>query len=446
MVSFLIPRLTPLAGVPRPSGTRWTSMRFINLNANVSEFGFFRSFATTRPRLISSVFVATAITYIAAFAGAHYVLEISGSVGLNLGIITGLMLLLLVMCYLQSVLIGDFFFTKNWRERVVLGNQVDGALKNHNAEFLIVLIVFVLVNVFTLNFVTKGFFDTYHKEGFFRSELRSGDEVDRKNALVRLTDISNVNLWENEGLRNLVKKQYSDSSSMVREQAAWNSGEMGDKSARKPLIELLNSDTKIEVQAAVAVALGKLGNETKVREALEKKLTSATSPAEQVAMLRGLALLNSPLSGLSAFAHTRSDNEDVSLYAYWVVRNGAPADIREKLRERLEAPKSAKEHCALLDALKMVATQDDVIWSRRQFDKTEKEKRCEPLTWEDRNERIYYVLYSDTFRVKHMKIVANASGITERSWFNRLVADTSQSWRVREIALEIVKQIDKSIK
>ncbi len=419
-------------------------MRFINLNANVSEFGFFRSFATTRPRLISSVIVATVITYLAAFAGAHYVLEMSASVGINLGIITGLMLLLLVMCYLQSVLIGDVFFTKNWRERIILGMKVDGALKNHNAEFLIVLLVFVLVNVFTLNFVTKGFFDTYHKEGFFRSELRSSDDTDRKNALVRLTDISNVGLWEEEGLRTLVKNQYVDPSSIVREQAAWNSGEMGDKSARKNLIELLNSDANVEVQSAAAVALGKLGNDTKVREALENKLKSHTSAKGQVAMLRGLALLNSPLSGLAAFEYTQSENEEVALYAYWVVRNGAPTDIRQKLRERLEKPKSEKEKCALLDALKMVATEEDIIWSRRQFENTEKDKKCDPLTWEDRNERVYYVLYSDTFRVKHMKIVANASGVSERNWFDRLVADTSQSWRVREIALEIVKQIDKA--
>ncbi len=420
-------------------------MRIINLNAKVSEFGFFRSFATTRKRLIFSVIISSAIAYGLAFLGAYYVLEVSGSVGINLAIITALMMLLLVMSYLQAVLVGEFFFTENWRRRVVLGEKVDGALKDHNAEFLIVLVVFVLVNAFTLNLSTNGFFDTYHKEGFFRSELRSSDPLDRKNALVRMADITNVMLWEDGGLRTLVRQQYIDPDARVREQAAWNSGEMGDKSARKDLIKRLE-DSSLDVRASAAIALGKLGNQTEVREAIEARLEKSKGPKERIAMLRGLALLNSPLSGLAAWKHTRDDDESVSLYAYWVVRNGAPNGIREKLRERLASKTSPKERCALLDTLKMVANEDDVSWSRRQFESVKKGEKCEPFVWEDRNERIYYVLYSDTFRVKHMKIVANASGTTQRSWFDRLIADTSQSWRVREVALEIVKQIDKAQK
>lgn len=424
-----------------------TPMRFINFKSNVSEFGFFRVLATSRQRLIISNIVLGILVYAFTFATSYFILERSVSVSLNLFIITLLMMAVLIVSYIQALLVGEFFFSNHWRERVILGDkEVEGTVKDHNAEFLIVVIALILVNVFTLNFMTHGFFGVYQEEGFFRSRLRSTDAEERKSALVKLADVTSFSLWENENLRALVRQHYNDSSAIVREHAAWNSGEMGDASAREALISLVNKDTNMGVKAAAALSLGKLGNSPEARKVLEDKLQKANESAEKIGLLRGLALMRSPLSGKPAWAFTRDEDETVSLYAYWVLRNGAPTGIREKLRERLKNPRSAKERCALLDTLKMVATEEDVIWSRRQFEKEEKEKGCEPLTWEDKNERLYYVLYSDSFRVKHMKIVANATGTKERSWFERLVADTSQSWRVREVALEIVKQIDKAKK
>lgn len=417
--------------------------QLINFKANVSEFGLFRSAAKTRGRLIAIVILVTALEVGVAIGSAHYVLEVSASVGLNLFIITANMMLVLVASYLQSVLLGDIFFGGPWRERVILGKEVPGAVQDHNAEFMIMLLVLVIANAIGLNFVSNGFFDTYEAEGFFRAQLRSTESDERLSALVELGDVTNFELWENRNLRTLVETHMTDNDPGVRARAAWTLGEMKATAKRPALINALE-DENLEVRREAAHALGKLGNHEESRIALETNLQVASDHEFKISLLRGLALMESPLSSKIAWSFTRDENEEVSLHAYWVLRNGAEPGVREELRRRVEEPKTDKELCALLDTLKMVATDEDTNWARRRFASAPAKAGCEPLVWEDLNERQHYVLYSDSFRVKYMKIVANATGTQHRGWFGRIVADPEQPWRVREVANEIVARIDKA--
>ena len=176
---------------------------------------------------------------------------------------------------------------------------------------------------------------------------------------------------------------------------------------------------------------------------LEGARSSGASPAG-VENLRGLALMKSPLSVEAALPLTASTHEDVMLHAFWVLRSSGVGAVREMLHEQLEASPSTQRRCAILDTLKMVATKDDVIWARRQFQRVDPEERCEPVIWEERDERQHYVLYSDTLQEKYLKIVANASGGEHRAWFERIALDPEQSWRIREVATEVVKRIDEA--
>jgi hypothetical protein len=418
----------------------------IKLVTNVSEYALLRGFARTRGRLVASTVLATGVTIGAGLWSAHYVLEVSSSVVLNLFLITFNMMLMLVAAYLQTVLVGDLFFSGPWREQVILGESPDAVtVQNHNAEFMIVLFLLVIGNAFAINAAAGGFLDTYHTEGFFRSRLRAEDPAERRAALEYMTDPMNFELWDVQGVQDLVVDHLDDPDPETRRVAIWNTGEMDIGEARDALIAIVEDpDQQTETRAVAAEALGKLGNREKPRHALEKLLSSTTEDRLLVAALRGLALMKSPLSIEAALPLTRSDNEEVMLHALWVLRNSGEPSIRKMLHEELDKDPKGKRRCALLDTLKMVATDEDVTWARRQFSRVDPEADCEPVIWRERNDRQHYVSYSDTFRVKYLKIVANATGGEHRAWFERIVADPEQPWRVREVASEIVKRLDEA--
>jgi NO-binding membrane sensor protein with MHYT domain len=99
----------------------------IKLVTNVSEYALLRGLARTRARLVVSTLLATAAMVGFGLWSAHYVLEVSSSVGVNLGLITFNMMVMLVAAYLQTVLIGDIVFSGPWREQVILGEQPEDA-------------------------------------------------------------------------------------------------------------------------------------------------------------------------------------------------------------------------------------------------------------------------------------------------------------------------------
>lgn len=419
----------------------------IKLVTNVSEYALLRGLARTRGRLVASTVVATGVMIGAGLWSAHYVLEISSSVVLNLFLITFNMMLMLVAAYLQTVLVGDLFFSGPWREQVILGETrgSEMSVQSHNAEFMIVLFLLVVGNALAVNVAAGGFLDTYHTEGFFRSRLRAEAPAERLAAMEYMTDPMNFELWEVDGVRDLVVEHLDDPDPETRRQAIWNAGEMDITAARDALIAIVQDDEQeVETRAVAAEALGKLGNKEKARTALEGVLSTASNERVLVSALRGLALMKSPLSVEAALPLTKSEDEAVMLHAFWVLRNSGEPSLRSMLHEQLELDPQGKRRCALLDTLKMVANEEDVTWARRQFARASPEADCEPVVWQERNERQHYVLYSDTFRVKYLKIVANATGGEHRAWFERIVADPEQPWRVREVASEIVKRLDEA--
>jgi hypothetical protein len=421
----------------------------IQLVTNVAEYALFRGLARTRGRLVVSTAVVTAATFGFGLASADYILNSSTSVGLNLGLITFNMMLVLVAAYLQTVLVGDLFFSGPWREQVVLGETpTDGvSVKNHSAEFMIVLLIAVVLNGLAVDLGAGGFLETYHTEGFFRAELRSEDPGQRLGALEYMTEPLNFELWPVPEVQQLVVEHLDDPDPNVRARAIWNAGEMDIGAARDPLRRIV-LDTSLDeaIRAEAAEALGQLGLDGVSREALEGLLSNETPSRLLIGALRGLALMKSPLSIKPVLPILDHDDRDVVLHAFWVLRSSGEPELRPMLHERLKATEDPQLQCALLDTLKMVATPEDVTWARRAFDRAPKEKKCEPIVWEERNERQHYVLYSDSLRVKYLKIVANASGGEQRAWFERIVADPEQPWRVREVAAEVVKRLDEAPK
>ncbi len=434
-------------------------MARIKLVSNVSEFGLFRSVASSRGRLIITVILVSALMIGAGLACTNYIIEQSTSVSLNIGIITILMIIVMLASYLQAILVGDLFFKGPWREQVILGERkwktdpdADVVVSNHNAEFMIVLIMLVIGNALLLNYSGGGFLDRYHEEGFFLVRMRSDTPSERLAALQDMSDPTQFDLWENPTLRDLVASTLeTDDDPKVRAQAAWNAGIMKIQTARKPLVALVKDTSQPpEVREEASVALGRLGRDEEARAAIDNALAqSKDGPRElKIGLLRGLGMIamQGSYDTILPLAQ-QTDDKEVMIYALWALQETQAPEARQWVKKQLsdDTPEEGERLCALLDAMKMLSKPEDVSWARKEFLSITEDTSCERVVWEERDERLHTILFSDTLRTKYVKIVANSGeGTRYRTWFETIAHDPSQEWSLREAAAAIVKQIDKT--
>lgn len=423
------------------------AMPKIRLVTNVSEYGLLGPLARTRGRLIASALLATVVTIGLGLASASYVLDSSASVLTNLAIITFNMMLMLVAAYLQTVLVGDLFFSDGWRQKVILGDtKVEGPVKDHNAEFMVILMLAVVANALIVNYGSGGFLDRYHQEGFFEARMRSDVAAERLDAMQELADPMNYDIWSREAIHDVLVGGLDDPDPAVREHVVWNAGELEVVRARDSLIEIvLDTEESAEIRAEAAVALGKLGTSESARLALEELVVKSEDDTVVIGAMRGLALMESQLSTKPILTRVKQDlDSEVGINGLFALRTLQNPEIRPWLREELEKTETKKTRCALLDTLKLVANEEDVTWGRLRFSRAAQEEGCDAVIWEERNERQHYIMYGDSFRVKFLKIVANASGVKQEAWFQRIVADPNETWRVREVANEVILGIKRA--
>jgi hypothetical protein len=304
--------------------------------------------------------------------------------------------------------------------------------------------------------------DRYQTEGFFHVRMRSSDPSERLAALKTLIDPLHPELATRVALRSLVVDHLEDPSDLVAQAAIGNVAEMKIAEGIPVLLTIVRSDESDDRIAAAATALGRISKESDVREALES-LVRDGSPKLKVAGLRGLALMRSPeaLPFLSEWLD--AEDEEIAVHALWALRRIGDKGIRDAVRSRLDDFKGSQQRrCALMDTLKLVGDERDAHWARNQYRMLVKqcagdcegesrdeaasdgkrlrgEDRCEATVWEDPNERRYTLVFGDTFRVKLLKIVANADGKNQRAWFERIVQDPEESWRTREVANEVLQ-------
>lgn len=413
---------------------------FLKIKTNISDLGLLRSWIITRRRLLTSTVIVSVLTLTCGLLSAMYILDSSTSVVLNLFLITLNMMVLIVASYLQAVMVGDLTFPGPWREQILLGlpTTSEVSVKNHGAEFTIILVLAMGANIAAIELGSGGFFDRYHNEGFFEVRLRSEDPNERLSAFEDLRDPMNYTLWTRPRIEELIEEHLVDIDDATAAGAIWLAGHLSLEHLRPKLILVTREGGPLAKQEALH-SLGKLGTHEEARTRLEE--LAALDSELQISALRGLALMASPLSYDTAIGLVRSPQEEIRIHALWVVRSVGDARARVVIRSRLDAEVSDVERCALLDALKMVATEEDVTWARLKFNETPMNETCPPLIWEERNEKQHYVTYSDSIRVKYLKIVANADAKSHLDWLRRLVNDREEEDHVREVANEVLKRL-----
>lgn len=423
----------------------------MQLVSDVSKWGLLQWPAQSRGRLVVFVLVMTAVTAAVGLWAAQYAIHQSQSVTLNLLLMTFSLMLLLITAFSQAVLVGDLFFGKFWREQIFLGkkpvrgvSEVD-TVDDRSGEFVIALIVLFIVNGFALNTAAGGFLGFYQTEGFSRVRLRAEEPAERIAALEDIADPFNRKFWERPGIQDAVIERFADDDLEVQQYALWTAGQAEIQVARPALLAVLGDPQKpAEVRAEAAIALGKLGHDTEARRLLEKVALESNDPAVQVGCLRGLGLMASALSVATLEQLVLSENTDVMLYALWALGRIGGDLAREVVKKHVDAEPTGVFRCAVYDAFKMTANKDDTLWARREFQRVDKEETCERVFWKDRSARTYDIVWGETVRIKLLKIVANTNPFDHEDWIQRLVNDPDESWRVREVADEVIKQMKKA--
>ncbi|AWV90042.1 HEAT repeat domain-containing protein [Bradymonas sediminis] len=427
-------------------------MARIQLITNVSDFGFFLGVAKSRARLVAATLTMLAITGGTGVWMANYILETSQSVGLNLVIITLTMILVLITSYFMAMLVGDLFFPGPWREQVLLGQTPADdsmvSIDDHNLEFVIVLAISVVLNAFALNYITDGFMDRYQAEGFFAVQLRSDDVEDRIDALSTIAEPMNFELWKRPGLKEIVTDAFDDPDERVRMRAYWTAGLFKDINAQPALIKVLEGGASAGEKKEAAVALGKINDPEISRAALEALAAENAAPEATVGALRGLGLLAKEESLQVAMDLSASSDESVMMHAFWLIRQIGSDKARTLVKEGIAQEPTGNRRCALYDTLKMVATPDDVLWAKREFQTTDpalpESTECEFVVWTDHDESKHILIYGDSYREKLMKIVANADAFAEKDWFQLQVNDPELPFRLRQVGTAVLRQIEEA--
>lgn len=410
---------------------------------DVSKLGLLENLARTRSRLVVSTLLSLGATYGLGVASAHYVLELSQSVVVNIFIITGNMFLVLVAAFLSTVLAGDLLFSGPWREEAFLGDESDGdaPVQSHSGEFMVLLILFIVGHAFGVDAATGGFLSKYHSHGYFRVQMRSDAPSTRTRALDQLTARTNYQLWEQPEIRTVVRDALDDPSVDVRSTAAWAAGRMDLKSARPDLIARVREDDHSKVRRTAATALGKLGHDRDTRLTLEQTLQSRPDDETVRGALRGLGLMESAEAVDAIVPLLEADDEGVWVHAYWALRKIGSDRARDAVWNVIQSDPTGTRKCAAFDAFKTVAHDDDALWAQRQYQSGDFETECEERTWEERHGTVHRLLIGDSFREKLLKIVANQAARDHRDWFQRITNDPSAPDRLRQVASEVLRQL-----
>ncbi|TXD36467.1 HEAT repeat domain-containing protein [Lujinxingia vulgaris] len=425
-------------------------MKRPKLVTDVSQWGLMRWPARTRARLVISSLIFIVLATACAYFSADYILNTSSSVMFNLVLITANLFLLLVTAFLQAALIGEFFFSPGWRQRVLLGETPPAkselgdellAVNDHNAEFIAIIAIALLVNGFAINQLIGGFFDAYHNEAFFQVRMRSDNPEERLASLTMLADPLNNQIWERPALRQMIVDGLDDPDARVRRRAAWTAGALLVRIADEKLLALATDDPDLETRAQAAHALGKLPPAEEHRLTLEG-LIAADQPAEvRLGAFRGLAAMADAYAVPALLNEIDDPDETVAAYAYWALARIGSSEARDEVKSRVDTLPHGPRRCAALEAFKMVSTKDDTISARRHFQRVDPELYCEPLTFEEPDENIHHVVWGESVRLKWLKVVGNTDPFSHEDWMVRLVNDPEEDVRTRDVADEILRQM-----
>ena len=425
----------------------------------VGDLGFGAWVAKTRRRLLISAFAVTGLFLGTGALTAHFMRTSSRSVTLNLVLITVCILLMLVTSFVQALAVGDLVFPGQWRERVILGKRVElsedeeirtsiGAMKDSTMPFYILCVVLLGINYFLYSAASENFFGYYSSHGYELTLLGSDDPDDRIEGLRAMAHPLNSEIRDIPELRERTLELVNDESDEVRGWAMWLVGELRMIEASRPLQRIVLDETVPDtVRARAAEALGYLRSRD-AADMMAELLTGAFGRDElAVGLLRGLGLAQHASTAQQIAPLLNVEPYEIRGHAFWALghtRNGA---YREDMFQLIDEGNDLDE-CLAAEALKYLATEDDLVEAHARF-ATASLFACPEVVWESPHhwddERTFMapIVVGESVRAKYLKVIRTAGGIGERDFFATVANDASQPDEIRALARELALLIDQ---
>lgn len=422
----------------------------IKIVTNVSEFGLFTSLARSRARLIVAVLIANGVLFGLSWWVADFVMNTSTSVGLNLVLIAASMLSLLACSYIEAMLVGDLFFGGHWRERVLLNQRLEidpdseegldvGHFKTHNLTFLIVVAVLIIANYFGTNAITGDYLSEYHELGFQLTQLRADDPEEKLHAYQELTKPIYKHIWNDPRVVASLKKELDSGHPELEAWAAWGVGQMSLRSLFEPVLARLQDEKAAPTtRGAAAIALGKL-RDPRAWPALIAFLDEhRADEALTIDALRGMAMSRAADFGPHIRPFVEDERPAVRAHAFYALQQVVDPASHDMLFE-IYRDGEPQDRCGALEALKFVATRDDVQRLKDTFLLlSDDDPKCEEVLWIEPNEDKHKIIWAETHRVKLLKAVWNAAHGDETEWYQTIAIDKQMPWPVRAQAADLI--------
>lgn len=152
----------------------------------------FRMLALTRTRLVIVTAVFLALFLGLAIPVGDYLRDSSESPVLNMFILMGMAFLMLASATFLAIFVGDFIFPNRWRERVILGREIESkapddslaalrGYKRYFVQYSALIVLFILGGVVSVEALTGGLFSSNQ----FRSATLRGGSDEAKTDLIR---------------------------------------------------------------------------------------------------------------------------------------------------------------------------------------------------------------------------------------------------------------------
>ncbi len=157
--------------------------------------------AASRRRLATATLVAYALAFAVAVPLAAHLRDVSASPIADFWVMTAWLGILAAGSLFLGVLLGDRLLPGRWRERVILGREVqlpgtddDPALamavtKSYLLHFSALTVGALALSAMALEAVTGGFFAEYQRLGYARATLRGDDTAAKLATVERLSEV-----------------------------------------------------------------------------------------------------------------------------------------------------------------------------------------------------------------------------------------------------------------
>jgi hypothetical protein len=423
--------------------------------AGAADFPLADMIAATRPRLFVGALILVAANAAFGAWNARMVMEVSGSVGLNLLLISLQFALLLTAGYAASLAVGVLVFGDGWRRYVICSEPLPPDVdlersrvltRDRTLAYWAILVASVGANYASVAMPTDHYIQRYNRYGFFASMLRSGETAEQVEALRSIAEPSNLSAAADPAVRAGVRTALDSPESEVRTWAAWVAGRIILVEAGRPLSERLESIQDADEFLESAGTLGLLRDPFAERQMAALVPAAVSDPPRLRALLRGLGLTQSA-DGAHAIAPVlaRLDPSEL-VWALWLIGETRDTQFREPVLAGWQRTGDSVE-CIWAEALKHVTTVDDIDAMEAAFQAALAAPVCEPVVHigraagDDVRERTTLVV-GEPLAAKYLKAIVNIAGPGLEPWLESVRMNTELNLDVRLLAQDVLEALE----